>query len=233
MDVLNPVNVGIDIGQLQDPAAVSVAEAVPVETGKHRWIKRVPPYVDKHGQFQPGRDTDPVRKTEYFIRHIARFPLGTSYPKMAEQIADLLCSPNFAGRKITVFMDATGVGRPVYDDLCEEARLHEEARKIVIMPITFTNGPTFNLKTGLLGKDYMVSRLQSLLQNGRIHAPDTKEVQATLEELKVYETRITPKGNAQHGAFEKGKHDDLATALGLSCLVDPHGTRAKQSERVY
>jgi hypothetical protein len=229
---LNPVCVGIDVGQLHDPTAIAVAEAIQKETGKHRWIKRIPAHLDRQGQFHPAKDTDPMMKTEYFIRHITRLPLGMSYPKVAEHLADLLVSPIFARRKVFVLIDVTGVGRPVYDDLQEEARLHEEARRIVIKPITFTHGETYNGKTGLLGKAFLVSRLQSLLQSGRIHAPDTPEVKATVEELKVYEIKVDTNGKDTYGAIT-GKHDDLATALGLSCLEDPYGMQARKSERVY
>lgn len=231
---LNPVCVGIDVGQLHDPTAISVAEAIQKETGKHRWIKRVPPHLDKQGQFHEARDTDPVMKTEYFIRHITRLPLGMSYPKVAEHIAELLTRPIFARRRVFVLIDVTGVGRPVYDDLCEEARLREEARRILIKPITFRSGETYNATTGMLGKAFLVSRLQSLLQNERIHAPDTREVRATTEELKVYEIKVNRDGKDQYGAFKTGTNDDLATALGLSCLEDPYGLQARQSsKRVY
>lgn len=39
-----------------------------------------------------------------------------------------------------------------------------------------------------------------------------------LEELKVYEIRIDTDGHDSYGAFRVGRHDDLVTALGLSCL---------------
>ncbi|SRR6266567_219336 len=230
---LNPIQIGIDIGQLHDPTTLCVAECIQKPTGKHRWIKRVPAYLDKQGQFHSAKETDPVVKTEYFIRHITRLPLGMSYPKVAEHIADLLCSPIFARRRVNVLLDVTGVGRPVYDDLCSEAKLHEQARRIAIKPITFTHGETYNAKTGLLGKAFLVSRLQSLLQGERIHAPDTSEVKATIEELKVYEIKVNQDGKDQYGAFKTGKHDDLVTALGLSCLEDPYGMQTRKSERVY
>lgn len=229
---LNPICIGIDVGQTTDPTAISVAEAIQKPTGKHRWIKRIPAHLDKQGQFHEGRDTDPVMKTEYYIRHITRLPLNLSYPKIAEHIADLLVSPIFAKRKVFVLIDVTGVGKPVYDDLQEEVKLHEEAKRITIKPITFRHGETYDMKTGMLGKAFLVSRLQSLLQNGRVHAPNTPEVQATIEELKVYEIKVSPEGTDTYGA-KTGKHDDLATALGLSCLEDPYGMQARKSERVY
>ncbi len=228
----NPICIGIDIGQLHDPTALSVAECIQKPTGKHRQIKRIPAHIDERGQFHDARETDPVVKTEYFIRHITRLPLGMSYPKVAEHIADLLCSPIFARRRVFCLIDVTGVGRPVYDDLCGEAKLYEQAQRIIIKPITFSHGEKYHPTTGLLGKAFLVSRLQSLLQGERIHAPDTPEVKATVEELKVYEIKVDTDGTDTYGA-KTGKHDDLATALGLSCLEDPYGMQARKSERVY
>jgi hypothetical protein len=229
---LNPVCIGVDVGQLHDPTAICVAEAIQVETGKHRWIKPIPAHIDKRGQFIPPKDTDPLMATEYTIRHIERLPLGTSYPEVATLIADMLCSKLFARRRVQVLIDVTGVGRPVYDDLKLEASRREAARKVSIRPITFAHGETYNATTGRMGKAYLVSRLQSLLQSGRIHAPDTPEVRATMEELKVYEIKVSNDGKDTYGAIV-GKHDDLATALGLACLEDPHGFKVRQSARVF
>lgn len=229
---LNPVCVGIDVGQLHDPTAISVAEAIQTPTGKHRWIKRVPAHIDKRGQFHEAREVDPLMATEYMIRHIERLPLGTSYPDVAIKIADLLCNQVFARRRVQILIDVTGVGRPVYEDLKLEVQRREQTRKVIIKPITFTHGEKYTATTGMLGKAYLVSRLQSLLQAGRVHAPNTKEVQATIEELKVYEIKVNQDGKDTYGAIT-GRHDDLATALGLSCLEDPYGMQARKSERVY
>lgn len=229
---LNPICVGVDVGQLHDPTAICVAEAIQKPTGKHRWIKPIPAHIDKRGQFHPPKDTDPLMATEYTIRHIERLPLGTSYPDVAVKIADMLCNKLFARRRVQVLIDVTGVGRPVYEDLKLEASRREAARKMIIKPITFAHGETYNSTTGRMGKAYLVSRLQSLLQAGRVHAPDTREVRAMMEELKVYEIKVDTNGKDTYGAVV-GKHDDLATALGLSVLTDPYGQKVRYSERVY
>jgi hypothetical protein len=53
-----------------------------------------------------------------------------------------------------------------------------------------------------------------------------------MEELKVYEIKVSNDGKDTYGAIV-GKHDDLATALGLACLEDPHGFKVRQSARVF
>jgi hypothetical protein len=72
-----------------------------------------------------------------------------------------------------------------------------------------------------LGKAYLVSRLQALLQGGRLHLPKTPEAEALGRELLDYEIKVSEDANDRYGAFKVGAHDDLVTALGLATQVDP------------
>lgn len=201
----NPIAIGVDVGQINDPTAICVAEVSQVNTGKVRTRPWAP------------LETDPVLASHYTVRHIQRLPLGTSYPAVAEHIAALICNDRFAGREVTTFIDVTGVGRPVYEDIQAEIQLR---KRTWIKPITFSGGMRYDRRTGTLAKAYLVSRLQSLLQGHRVQGPDTAEMRATQEELRVYEIRIDLDGHDSYGAVT-GKHDDLVTALGLACLEDP------------
>lgn len=244
---LSPVNVGIDIGQVQDPAAICVCEIAQVHTGKYRSITPIPAHKTKDGQWILAKYADAVLASEYTVRHIARVPLGTSYPDLAVLIADMLCSPVLEHRSVCVYLDITGVGRPVYEALkveieirkdglwMEDGSFLQKGKKwhVTMKPISFVHGETYNRKTGSLGKAFLVSRLQSLLQSGRVHAPETPEVMAMLDELRVYEVKISQDGKDQYGAFKTGAHDDLATCLGLSVLTDPFLEKVRYSQRVY
>ncbi len=231
---LNPVCIGVDVGQIHDPTAIAVAEVMQVHTGKFRYGREFhkPAHVDENLIFHKAIDADPVMTSEYTIRYIRRLPLGTSYPDVALYIADMLCNPMFQHRDVRVLIDVTGVGRPVYDDLKREVSLREAAKHVQVKPITFSHGEKYNRTTGVLAKAFLVSRLQSLLQATRVHGPDTPEMRATTEELKVYEIKVSEDGTDQYGAIV-GKHDDLATALGLACLEDPWSERVTYSQRVY
>ncbi len=230
----SPVCIGIDVGQIADPTAIAVAEAVEKGTGKFRYnSERIPAHVDETGWFHKPHDADEVMATHYNIRHIQRLPLGTSYPAVAVHIADMLCNTIFVHRHVRVLIDVTGVGRPVYEDVQKEISLRPEARLILVRPISFVHGEKYNRSLGTLGKAYLVSRLQSLLQGGTVHAPDTPEVKVMLEELKVYQIKVDLDGNDTYGAMRVGEHDDLATALALACLEDPFADRVKYSRRLY
>lgn len=235
IDSLNPVCCGVDIGKIHDPTALCIAEVMQVSTGKYRYGRnqRKSAYVDDHLIFHKAIDAEEVMRSEYTIRHIARLPLGTSYPDVAEHIADMLCNKVFAHRDVRVLMDSTGVGQGVYDLLKQEIKLREAAKHVQLKPITFSAGEKYNRATGVLAKAFLVSRLQSLLQAARVHGPPTKEMAATLDELKVYEIKLTTDGADQYGAFKTGTHDDLATALALACLEDPWSERVTYSQRVY
>ncbi len=246
-----PVNVGVDVGQIRDNTALAVSEVSQLDTGKLRFgPSPKPAHLDiKSGLWIPAQDIYPVMVTEYTVRHIKRLPLGTSYPDVALHIADMLCSPLFAGRDVRVLIDVTGVGRPVYDDLDREILRRKygiwnrdgtfqpgskgEMARLRLKPITFSHGEKYNRSTGVLAKAFLVSRLQSLLQGGHVHGPDIPEMKATVEELKVYEIKVSDDGKDQYGAFKTGSHDDLATAMALSCLEDPFSDRVTYSKRVY
>jgi hypothetical protein len=71
-----------------------------------------------------------------------------------------------------------------------------------------------------LGKAFLVSRLQMLLQSGRVHLPRNPAAETLAAELLNYEIRVDEKANDRYGAFKVGTHDDLVTALGLTVQLD-------------
>jgi len=190
------VTIGADIGQKRDPTAVAVAE-VEARVGRH--------------------------KPEFYhvIRHMERLPLGTSYPDVATRLAEIVGGTRQRrGLVHTLYVDATGVGQPVVDALAA-ANLG-----VPLMAVYFTHGDRRLEQEGppryvSLGKTWLVSRLQVLLQTGRILLPKTAEAEALAKELMDYEIRVTEQANDTYGAFKVGTHDDLVTALGLATQVDP------------
>jgi len=200
-----PVFIGVDIGQKRDPTAVAVVEAFKERVG----------------------DGWPVYTFE--TRHLERLPLNTDYPSVASRIVEIAerirarqLPVNLKPPRITIIVDATGVGAPVVDLLRQ--RLY--GTSITLTEATFTHGDRLNGKTGQakmsVGKAYLVSRMQALFQTGRIKLPKGhSEAAALTDELMNYEIKIDENANDRYGAFKTGKHDDLVTALGLSALCDP------------
>src|SRR5690606_25786788 len=93
--------VGIDIGQAHDPTAISVVQETRA-TARRKELPTVPPV--------------------YSVRHLERLKLGMTYPQQVEHVRRLLSRPGLAEHEPSVWMDYTGVGRPVFD-LFRQARI--------------------------------------------------------------------------------------------------------------
>jgi len=194
---MNALTVGVDVGQVHDPTAIAVAEAV------------------------PHIDADRVEDT-YIVRHLERLPLGTPYPQVGERLAAIVAGARRRNPGVTLYMDATGVGRPLVD-LLTQAGMRPHA-------VYFVAGDDLVVRPDgsiALGKGWLVSRLQALLHAGRLSLPHTPEARALASELLTYEIRVRPNGGTSFGAFRAGTHDDLVTAVGLA-VVDARSRPVQQ-----
>jgi hypothetical protein len=117
---------------------------------------------------------------------------------------------------VSTYVDATGVGKPVVDVLEESG--------LTIRPCYFTHGDrrTVDGKRITIGKAWLVSRFQALLQTNRLQLPeDHPEAPALLKELLDYEIKVTEDASDRYGAFRTGAHGDLVTAIGLATQESP------------
>ena len=190
------MTVGLDVGQRRDPTALCIGE------------------VQRRGE---------TGQVHHLIRHLERLPLGTSYPDVAARVAAVCTGVTERTRTAPrLFVDATGVGTPLVDVL------RAAGVTAVVLPVYFTHGDRRQVTPSgevRLGKAWLVSRLQALLQSGRLHLARTSEAAALAQELLDYEIRVEANANDTYGAFRVGSHDDLVTALGLATQEDePAGT---------
>jgi hypothetical protein len=234
------VHIGVDIGQKHDPTAIVVCQVM------ERLGREIPqsPHPTKqvleaHVLTRRATITPRVIETFYESRFIERLPLMTGYPQVAERIAELATSPALSGYSIQLLVDCTGVGQPVYEMVHNAVSLvsgggGKYTPNIRMRAIMFTHGDRYERQRGLLGKAYLVSRLQALFQTRSIKLPPHhQEAQAMMRELKDYEIKIDQNGKDTYGAFSTGAHDDLATALGLAVLDDPHDYRVGIGPRLF
>jgi hypothetical protein len=161
--VTSPVCIGIDIGQQRDPTAIVVVETSERDSGR---MRHVDAHTDGAGHHQ-AYDT-PIREAVFEVRSIAALPLGTSYPEVAQRVASVVCHQQIFYRERIVRVDVTGVGRPVFEMIEEAIRAQPFGSRVTLRPITFTHGDRFDWARGVLGKAYLVSRLQALLQSKRL-----------------------------------------------------------------
>jgi len=194
--------IGVDIGQKRDPSTIVVVQ--------HRYRK-------VKGTSGSGSRND----SHFTVRMIESLPIGTPYPEVANRIGEvwkgLKARPSSHSARI--YIDATGVGLPVVDLVRGYVSAYDT------WAVLFTHGDQRTEheeeKKIVLGKAFLVARLQVLLQAGRLHLPDSPEAHRLAQELLDYEIRIDQDANDRYGAFKVGQHDDLVTALGLAVQIDP------------
>jgi hypothetical protein len=200
--ITDRVSIGLDLGQKADHTAVAVVQA---ELCGSEW--------------------------HHSVRFLQRLPLGTPYPEVARRIRQITDNSIISFRKEMLekyqqiieayphlYVDATGLGSPFIDLL---KSIRPKVRKI--HPCYFTYGDRRSISPDgeiKIGKAWMVSRLQVLLQSNRIHFPLIPEAEVLAKELQDYEIRISENANEKYGAFKVGSHDDLVTALGLATMDD-------------
>ncbi len=191
------VTIGVDVGQSRDPTAIAVSEA-----------DRASP--DERAQWR------------HTLRHLERLPLGLPYPQVAARIAAIVANvgAHMAGGDrppITLYVDATGVGKPVVDLLVQAG--------LCPRGVWFVHGDTRIVRPNgdvSLGKEYLARQLAGLSRARLLRLPRTAEATALAAELMVYERRVCEAGTDTYGAFQANTHDDLATAVGLAVQWPPY-----------
>ncbi|MGD0006169.1 MAG: hypothetical protein ABSE06_18300 [Anaerolineaceae bacterium] len=184
---------GLDLGDMRDFAALVIIQKLRVMTENKGF-----PY-------------SPVFDLRYHVRYAQRFELGTTYPAICEAI-NKLTETNELSRQYLVILDATGVGRPVYQLLRE--------KKILTVPVTITAGaeevytPEGEYH---VPKRILVSNLQVLFQTGRLKfADELPELSVLIEELQKFRAKISVSGHDTYEAWRENDHDDLVLALALA-----------------
>jgi len=200
--------VGLDLGQVRDYTAAAVLERVP---------------ADPSGQEQTSADGSlPM----YHLRHLERYPLGTTYPEIVDDIEALLAEPPLTGRT-RLIVDGTGVGVPVVNLF--------QARGLRPVPIWITAGETTSCKGKIVRvpKRDLVAALQVLLQSHRLKiARNVPEREILVRELLAFRAKITTKANDTYEAWREGDHDDMVFALALAAWFFER-TRTSRPPRLH
>jgi hypothetical protein len=173
--------IGLDFGQAQDFTAAAILER---QGGAER---------------------------TYAGRHLQRWPLGTSYPEIVQDVLELT-------RRLTpapvLVVDATGVGQPVV------GLLRRAGISCPLYAITITAGHA--VASSLPGyinvpKKELVSVMQVLLQTRRLKiAPGLPDAPTLIAELANFQAKIIPAASDTVGPWREGAHDDLVLAVALA-----------------
>ncbi len=224
---------GLDIGQKVDPSAICVAE----QSGDPATF--VVRYLGR-----PALGTPFPRVATRVIEVVRNAVTQARRPRSATPVThpDLPDGWLLTGGwdftvSVTLTVDITGLGAPVFELIERELADHGEqdtlAYRCTLVGASFTHGDRLTRSGGgiSVGKAYLVSRLQSLIQSDppRLALPRTGEAEVLRQELLTYEIRVSEAANDRYGAFKVGTHDDLVTALGLAVLEEHHGQPSYQS----
>ena len=151
------------------------------------------------------------RTAGYHVRYLERVSLGTSYTSIATHVRDLLGRDPLRDHGYLV-VDATGVGAPVVDLLRREG--------LSPVAVTITGGDTVT-RDGTayrVPKRDLVSRLQVLLQSGRLKIADAiPDARLLVEELLAFRVKITVTAHDTYEPWRERAHDDLVLAVALAC----------------
>ncbi len=180
------VALGVDLGQSQDPTSIAVVERI-------------------------RQRTDGKPKDRFILRLLEQAPLGEPYPTQAQRIKQIVARPRIAEHDPRIFMDFTGVGRPMYDIMRQQ-----RVPRLVPVTITFQGSGVNEAGGRTVAKLDLISRLQALMHTGALQMPDTLPLAKTFRrELIDFRVSYTAVGNATFGARE-GAHDDLVLAVALA-----------------
>jgi hypothetical protein len=154
----------------------------------------------------------------YAVRHLERFELGTSFPRICDRLNEIFSDARLQDSTLTV--DQTVVGQPVMK-LLNRARLGVSTR-----PITITAGQQSEYDQHgacLVPKKELVSTLQVLLQTRHIKvAPDLPHAQTLMKELLRFRVKSTLASTDSLQDWREGPHDDLVLSVAIAAWQSEH-----------
>jgi len=201
--------IGLDLGQRADPTALAILEEplwLPTDedqpTAISGWVSPAEvQYLDR----QRARPA-PTRPT-LALKHLIRYPLGTSYPAIVGSVAELLARPPLIGNAV-LLVDATGCGRPVVD-LFDQAKLNPLAITITGGNVVTQDGSEIHVP-----KRDLAMCLQVLMQNRRIAFAEALPLLEVLKkELQNFQVKISKLGHDTYENWRAGDHDDIVLAV--------------------
>jgi len=192
---------GLDLGQVNDPSALAITEAIELPQ-------------------QPGQKRRPV---ERHVLAIKRLPLGLSYRAQIELVAETLRP---FGPETHLIFDKTGVGVAVHDLLREAHREHLFVRWP--RPVAVTGGE--GASDTSIGKVELFRNLREMVMRKQVrYSPQAEGVEELIKEAMAFVPELTQKRKFLTFNATGGAHDDMLFALALA--VYPRFTSPRRGAR--
>jgi hypothetical protein len=158
--------------------------------------------------------TDGTEASEsYVIRHLRRFPPGTPYRQVADEVLALVATKELVGASLAI--DVTAVGTGVLGPF------RDADPTPYVIPVVLTAGqhPEADPKGGMrVPKKDLITRLQLLLQGRRLQVPAAlPDADLLARELANYRPRVSLATDPMAVEWREGQADDLVLAVGLAC----------------
>ena len=197
---------GLDVGKVKDPAALCVLE------------RRV---VFKPGPYRPTEPGFGAEALSYRIRHLERCRLGLSYPDVVARVAAVVAKlvlletrPGMVSAA-EVVVDVTGVGRPVYDLLCDRVRGAQ------IVGVNFTAGQSANSGDGRVWnvpkRDLVAGLVVGFQDRQLLIAEKLADAPVLVNELVNFQMTLSAAARDTYSNDgTQAKHDDYVSAAALA-----------------
>lgn len=179
---------GLDLGQAQDYSALAIVERFTI----------------------PDSAREGSTLYRFDVRELKRWPLGTSYVAIVDDLREMYGKPPLAGSLLCI--DGTGVGVAVVD-MIRFARIGARC-----LSLTITGGENTS-DTGVPKKN-LVGAVQLPLQASRLRFADALPLTPVLvKELEAFRVKVTASRHETFEAWRERDHDDLVLALALAVYV--------------
>ena len=188
----------VDLGQMNDPTAISILEERLEESFKQS------PMDVRHGT----RGERKITRV-YALRHLERPPLRTTYDQIVDKVKALIETPALRGNA-ELIIDATGVGRPVLDMMVRAG--------LSPIGITITGGRTVSQdEDGYhVPKRDLASALQVAFASRRMKLAAGLPLAAEfMKELEAFRVKITKAGTDTYEAWRETDHDDIVLSVAM------------------
>ena len=210
--------VGLDLGQSRDFTALVVNERVEAQRIR---FERTPFEPVAH---EAGR-TPLIRHCFTFLH---RFALGTPYPDVVDAVGKVLKQLPAQRDPAALYVDATGVGRPVVDTM--------RAKGLRPVGVTITGGLNVNHKAAddiRIPKSNLASLMQVVLQTERLKIAQEIALTPVLErELQAFKVKISAAGNEGFETWRESDHDDLVLAAAIAVWGAEHRPQPMRTMRI-
>jgi hypothetical protein len=191
--------VSVDLGQMNDPTAISIIEEVVKSRGDPTMVELA---MGKRGAVE--------FDTTYLLRHLEQPELRTSYPAIVDRVKAIVNVPELAGHSV-LLVDATGVGRPVLDMMRREG--------LSPIGITITGGNTPSATDGgyHVPKRDLAMALHVLFGMGRLKiAPQLELGKVFVREMDTFVMRILNEKTDSYESLTEKDHDDLVLSVAMA-----------------